>query len=172
MIPGCTSNSEYAGALNIQIWSPTFRDEQQRNIHKQLHGCSFRLEQGWSTLRLEQGWSGVLHSVGGTERRRGGAASSMAGWSSILHGGAHPPWRSRAGVSGARSGAGAGARARSVGGTERSRRERGELCVVDLGGREDGVSPEARGHRRQELGGGEGLASTESVADLNSKVEA
>ena len=135
-------------------------------------GCSFRLEQGWSTLRLEQGWSGVLHSVGGTERRRGGAASFMAGWSSILHGGAHPPWRSRAGVSGARSGAGAGARARSLGGTERSRRERGELCVVDLGGREDGVSPEARGHRRQELGGGEGLASTESVAGLNSKVQA
>ena len=121
MIPGCTSNSEYAGALNIQIWSPTFRDEQQRNIHKQLHGCSFRLEQGWSTLRLEQGWSGVLHSVGGTER---------------------------------------------------SRRERGDVCVVDLGGREDGVSPEAHGHRRQELGGGEGLASTESVADLNLKVEA
>ena len=71
----------------------------------------------------------------------------------------HPPCGAEQGclyiASGARSGAGAS-----------------ELCVVDLGGREDGVSPEARGHRRQELGGGEGLASTESVADLNLKVEA
>lgn len=32
----------------------------------------------WSTFRLEQGWRGVLHGVGGTDRSRGGAASSMA----------------------------------------------------------------------------------------------
>ena len=58
------------------------------------------MEQGWGTFRLEQGWRGVLHGVGGTDRSRGGAASSMASASgrlSELQGGAgvegRPPWR-------------------------------------------------------------------------------